>query len=122
MNKPLNVDEYIAGFPLPVQKRLNTLRDAVIKTAPDAQEVISYGMPAYKQNGMLLYFAAHKNHIGFYPMGSGIEAFKEEITEYKSAKGSVQFPMDKPLPLALIKRIVKFRVEKNKEKLKSKQR
>jgi len=122
MNKPLNVDEYIAGFPLPVQKRLNTLRDAVIKTAPDAQEVISYGMPAYKQNGMLLYFAAHKNHIGLYPMGSGIEAFKEEITEYKSAKGSVQFPMDKPLPLALIKRIVKFRVEKNKEKLKSKQR
>ncbi len=117
MNKPLNVDEYIAGFPLPVQTRLNTLRAAVIKAASDAQEVISYGMPAYKQNGMLLYFAAHNNHIGFYPMGSGIEAFKEEISSYKSAKGSVQFPLDKPLPVALIKRIVKFRVEKNKEKL-----
>ena len=117
MNKPLNVDEYVAGFPLPVQMLLNTLRATVIKAAPEANEVISYGMPAYKQNGMLLYFAAHKNHIGLYPMGSGIEAFKEEISCYKSAKGSVQFPMDKPLPMALIKRIVKFRVEKNKEKL-----
>ncbi len=120
MNKPASVDEYIAGFPEPVQKLLNTMRVTIMKAAPEAEEVISYSMPAYKQNGMLLYFAGYKNHIGFYPTGSGIEAFKEEISCYKNAKGSVQFPLDKPLPLSLIKRMVQYKVEKNKEKLKKK--
>jgi len=120
MNKPTSVDEYIAAFPETVQNLLHTLRATIINTAPEAEEVISYSMPAYKQNGMLLFFAAFKNHIGFYPMSSGIEAFKEEISCYKNAKGSVQFPLDKPLPLSLIKRIVIFRVENNKEKLKKK--
>jgi len=114
MNKPVSVDEYIAGFPGPIQNLLNTLRATIIKAAPEAEEVISYSMPAYKQNGILVYFAAFKNHIGFYPTASGIEAFKEKISGYKSAKGSVQFPLDKPLPLSLIKKIVQYRVAMNK--------
>ena len=120
MDKPINVTEYIAGFPQPVQVLLSSVRETIIKAAPEAQEVISYGMPAYKQHGMLVYFAAHTKHIGFYPMASGIEAFKEELSKYKGAKGSVQFPFDKPLPLSLIKKMVQFRVKTNLEKQKMK--
>lgn len=118
MNKtaPANVDAYIKQFPPEVQAMLQKLRAAIKAAAPMAEEVISYQMPAYTYNGMLVYFAAYKNHIGFYPTGSGIEAFKKELSVYKGSKGAVQFPLDKPLPLALIKQIVKFRVLMNLEK------
>ena len=113
MKKPTNIDEYISGFPKETQKILEQLRATIKKTAPNAEEVISYAIPAFKLNGMLVWFAAYSNHIGFYPRGSGIEAFKKELSIYKSAKGSVQFPLDKALPWALITKIVKFRVAEN---------
>ena len=115
-----NVDEYISMFPTNIQKSLNELRATIKEAAPNAEEVISYRMPAYKYHGMLVYFAAFKNHIGFYPRVSGIEAFKKELSIYKGAKGSVQFPIKEPLPLQLISRIVKFRVAENLEILKKK--
>ena len=92
------------------------MRATIKKAAPKAEEVISYSMPAFKLNGMLCWYAAFKNHIGFYPRVSGIETFKKDIEKYKWAKGSVQFPMDKPLPLALVTKIVKFRVKENAAK------
>jgi uncharacterized protein YdhG (YjbR/CyaY superfamily) len=107
------VDIYIAGFPEETQKQLKQLRATIRKAAPEAEEVISYRMPAYKLQRILVYFAGHKNHIGFYPGVSGISAFKEELSEYKGARGSVQFPIGKPLPLRLISQIVKFRVIEN---------
>lgn len=116
------VDLYIAGFPKEVQKSLERLRATIIKAAPAAEETISYQMPAYKFNGMLVYFAGYKNHIGFYPGASGIKAFTKEIAGYKNAKGSVQFPIDKPLPLDLVSKIVKFRVKENIEKAKAKKK
>lgn len=116
MAKANNVSEYIAGFPKNVQEVLEKLRATIKKAAPEAEEVISYGMPAFKLNGMLVFFAAHKNHIGFYPTPSGIEAFKKELAAYEGAKGSVQFPVEKPLPFDLITKIVKFRVKENLEK------
>ena len=112
-NKPNNIDEYIARFPADVHEKLEQLRHTVIKAAPNANETISYGMPAFTLNGILVWFAAHSKHIGFYPRASGIEAFKKELSIYKNAKGSVQFPFDKPLPLKLITQIVKFRVAEN---------
>lgn len=120
MNKPKDIDEYILSFPDNIQKILQLLRTAIRESAPDAEEVISYGMPAYRQSGILVYFAAYKSHIGFYPTSNGIEAFKKEIAAYKWAKGSVQFPLDKPLPLGLITEIVKFRVIINSLKAKEK--
>ncbi|HEY9259628.1 iron chaperone [Chitinophaga sp.] len=105
------VDEYIAGFLPDIQQLLEQVRATVKKSAPAATETISYGMPAYKQNGVLVYFAAFKNHIGFYPTPSGTEEFKAELAKYKSGKGSVQFPIDQPMPLALIAKLVKFRVK-----------
>ena len=114
------IDEYIATFPQDVQKILQGLRKAIKAAAPDAEERISYQMPAFSLNGNLVYFAAYKNHIGFYPTASGIEAFKKDLAEYKSAKGSVQFPINKPLPLPLIAKIVKFRVAENARKGKRK--
>jgi uncharacterized protein YdhG (YjbR/CyaY superfamily)/uncharacterized protein YndB with AHSA1/START domain len=119
---PENVNKYISGYPVNVKKRLNAMRAAIKKAAPDAEEKISYGMPAYTYKGMLLYFAAHKNHIGLYPMKSAIETFKEELKTYKCSKGTVQFPHDKPLPFNLITRIIKFRVNDNlvKAELKAK--
>jgi len=111
-----NIDAYIAGFPRGTQKLLEQLRATIKKAAPLAEEVISYGMPAFKLNGMLVWFAAHTKHIGFYPRISGIAAFKKELSIYKVAKGSVQFPLDKPLPLGLITKIVKFRVKENLER------
>ncbi len=120
MKKPIGIDEYISGFPKETQKGLEQLRVTIKGVAPQADEVISYGMPAFKLNGMLVCFAAYTNHIGFYPTPSGIEAFKKELSIYKGAKGSVQFPLDQPLPLKLITKIVKFRVTENLQKAKTK--
>lgn len=111
-----NVDAYIKQFPPEVQAMLQQLRAAIKSAAPKAEELISYMMPAYKYHGVLVYFGGYKNHIGFYPTGSGIEAFKKELSVYKGSKGAVQFPLDKPLPVALIKQIVKYRVQMNLEK------
>ena len=110
------VDEYIKAFSGATQKILQQVRKTIKEAAPKAEEVISYNMPAYKQDGMLVFFAAYDKHIGFYPTPGGIAAFKKELSVYKSAKGSVQFPVDEPMPLALITKIVKFRVKENMEK------
>jgi uncharacterized protein YdhG (YjbR/CyaY superfamily) len=118
MKKPANIDEYIASFDATTQTLLEQFRGVVKLVAPEATEAISYGIPAFKQNGMLVWFAAHTNHIGFYPRASAIERFKKELSVYKGAKGSVQFPMDKPLPLELIKQIVQFRLTENMQKVK----
>ncbi len=115
-----DIDSYIATFPADVQEQLEQVRNAIQSSAPKAEEVISYNMPAFKYHGMLVYFAGYKQHIGFYPTASGIAAFKDELSKYKNAKGSVQFPLDKPMPLALIKKMVKFRVKENTEKAASK--
>ena len=114
-NKPGNVDEYIAQFPLETQAVLNEIRAIIRKAAPKATEIISYGMPAYKMNHVLVYFAAYKKHIGFYPTGKGIEAFKEEFGDFKWSKGAVQFPLDKPLPHKLITRIVTYKISIDQE-------
>ncbi|MCB0245662.1 MAG: DUF1801 domain-containing protein, partial [Anaerolineae bacterium] len=106
-------DEYISGFPSDVQVVLQTLRQTIHQAAPDAVEKISYGMPTFTLKGNLVHFGAFKTHIGFYPTPSGIEKFKDELAVYKGAKGSVQFPLDEPLPLDLVRRIVEFRVEEN---------
>ena len=111
-----SVGEYITAFSKETQKLLKELRATIIKTAPNAEEVISYQMPAYKYYGMLVYFAAYKNHIGFYPGVSSIEKFKKEIAVFKSAKGSVQFPLDKPLPLQLVTEMVAFKLKENLNK------
>lgn len=116
MKKAISVDEYISWFPASTQILLQQMRATINKAAPNAEEVISYAMPAYKQNGILVYFAGYEKHIGFYPTGRGIEEFKSELSGYKSGKGSVQFPIDDPLPLKLIATIVKFRVLENDKK------
>ncbi len=115
MEKANNVDEYIAGFAPATQKALKQVRATIRATAPAAEEGISYGMPAYKHNGVLVYFGGFTNHIGFYPTPSGVEEFKDKLAKYKGAKGSVQFPLDQPMPLDLIADIVKFRLKKNNE-------
>jgi len=115
-----NFDDYLQRFSKDVQHRLQKIRLTVKKAAPQAKEKISYGIPAFTLNGMLVWFAAFKNHIGFYPRTSAIATFKKELSAYKGAKGSVQFPFDKPLPLPLIRRIVKFRVKENLSKAKKK--
>jgi len=117
---PNSIDEYIASFPEETQKILQELRAAIKAAAPGAQEKISYQMPAFAQKGILVYFAAWKNHIGFYPTSSGTQAFKQELSVYKSSKGSVKFPLDKPLPLDLISNIVRFRVAENLKKAEEK--
>jgi uncharacterized protein YdhG (YjbR/CyaY superfamily) len=109
------IDEYIRSFPKEVQKKLEIIRKLIRKLAPEAQEKISYQMPTFYLNGNLIHFAAFKNHIGLYPTSSGISAFQEELSRYKNAKGSVQFPLDEALPLDLIRRIVKYRIEKNRK-------
>jgi uncharacterized protein YdhG (YjbR/CyaY superfamily) len=114
------IDEYLANQPDVVRKKLETLRQTIRRAAPEAEEVISYRMPAYKYHGIVAYFAAFKNHIGFYPTASAVAAFKKELSGYKGAKGSVQFPSDKPLPLTLITKIIKYRVKENASKLNSK--
>ena len=114
MKKPKSVDEYISWFPEETQILLEQMRATIRSVAPEAEEVISYMMPGFKLNGMLVWFAGFKNHIGFYPRGSSaIIAFEKELANYKTSKGAIQFPKDKPLPIALIKRMVEFRVTQN---------
>ncbi|MBN1985278.1 MAG: DUF1801 domain-containing protein [Prolixibacteraceae bacterium] len=111
----LTVDDYISQFPEDVQKVLFRVRNTILKNAPKADESISYGMPAYKTFGKpLVYFAGYKNHVGFYATPTGHAEFAKELSQYKQGKGSVQFPLDKPIPFDLIARIVKFRVNENK--------
>jgi uncharacterized protein YdhG (YjbR/CyaY superfamily) len=114
--QPKTIDGYIAMFPKNVQDMLKKLRRVIGESAPGAEETISYGIPTFKLNGYLVHFAAYKNHIGFYPTSSGIEAFKKELLSYKWAKGSVQFPLDKPIPFDLVKKIVAYRVKENLSK------
>ncbi len=112
----LSIDEYIGSFPPDIRERLNAMRTAIRQVAAGALEKISYQMPAFYLNGNLVYFAAYARHIGFYPTPSGIGRFQKELAKYKNAKGSVQFPLTEPLPIALIQRIVKYRVEENLRK------
>jgi uncharacterized protein YdhG (YjbR/CyaY superfamily) len=111
-----DIDTYIATFPADIQNILQELRKAIRAATPESAEKISYGMPTFYFKGNLVHFAAFKNHIGFYPAPSGIEAFKDELAKYKSSKGAVQFPISEALPLDLISKIVAFRVRENKDK------
>jgi uncharacterized protein YdhG (YjbR/CyaY superfamily) len=115
-----SIDEYIATFPEEIQKILEEIRATIKAAAPDAEEKISYQMPTFALKGNLVHFAAFKNHIGFYPVPTGIEKFKKELSVYEGAKGSVQFPLDKPIPYELISKIVKFRVKENLKKAETK--
>lgn len=117
-----SIDEYIAAFPEPVQKILQELRATIRSAAPAAEERIAYQMPTFSLEGNLVHFAAYKHHIGFYPAPEGIRAFQQELAGYKGAKGSVQFPIDQPLPLELIAKIVRFRAAENLEKAAQKNR
>ena len=108
-----SIDDYIESFPEDIRERLAAMRTAIRRVAPGAQEKISYQMPTFYLNGNLVHFAAYAKHIGFYPTPSGIAKFKKELSKYKNAKGSVQFPLEEPLPIGLIQRIVKYRVEEN---------
>ena len=118
--KPASINEYIASFPEDVQKVLEQVRETISQAAPEASETINYGIPTFTLNGNLVHFAAFKKHIGFYPAPRGIEEFKEELSAYKGAKGSVQFPLDKTIPFDLISRIVEFRVKEQRQKAASK--
>jgi len=113
-NRYDTIDEYIEAFPDNIRAVLKDIRHTVHTAAPGATEAIAYQMPTFRLHGNLVHFAAFKNHIGFFPTPSGIEAFKQEIAQYKWAKGSVQFPLAKPIPYDLIARIVKYRVEESK--------
>ncbi|MFC4098120.1 iron chaperone [Paenibacillus xanthanilyticus] len=112
---PDTIDAYIAGFAPDIRERLQALRNVIKEAAPDATEKISYRMPTFELHGNLVHFAAFANHIGFYPTPSGIAAFQEELSVYQGAKGSVQFPLDQPLPLDLVRAIVRYRVAENIE-------
>jgi uncharacterized protein YdhG (YjbR/CyaY superfamily) len=120
MEGATTIDGYIANFPKETQEHLKQIRDAVRKLVPDAKEDIKYGIPTFVLNGNLLHFAGFDHHIGFYPTPNGLASFKKELAPYKQGKGSVQFPLDKPMPMALITRIVKYRVKENLEKGKKK--
>jgi uncharacterized protein YdhG (YjbR/CyaY superfamily) len=117
---PQTIDEYIAGFPAEIQAILQQIRAIIRQAAPDAQETIKYAMPTFTLHGNLVHFAAFKKHIGFYPVPTGIEKFKEELSAYPTAKGSVQFPLDQPIPYELIGKITRFRVEENVAKAQAK--
>jgi uncharacterized protein YdhG (YjbR/CyaY superfamily) len=118
----ITIDEYIAGFPKDIQQLLKTMRTTIQKAAPKAEEAIKYAMPTYVQDGNLVHFAAFKNHIGFYPAPDGITSFKKELAIYKTSKGAIQFPLDKPIPVGLVREIVKYRVKMNTEKAKIKKK
>jgi uncharacterized protein YdhG (YjbR/CyaY superfamily) len=117
---PRDIDEYIANFPTDTQAILQKIRQIIKTAAPDAQETINYQMPTFTLNGNLVHFAAFEKHIGFYPTPSGIEKFKKDIDPYKNAKGSVQFPLDQPIPYELIRKITEFRVQEQQVKGKKK--
>jgi uncharacterized protein YdhG (YjbR/CyaY superfamily) len=117
-----SIDEYIAGFPEEIQEKLQKVRQTVRQAAPEAKETIKYRMPTFELKGNLVHFAAYKQHIGFYPAPSGIENFQEELATYKSSKGAIQFPLEKPIPYGLIAEIVRFRVKENLQKAEAKKR
>lgn len=110
------IDEYHALFPVSTQELLTKMRSTIRRIAPEAEEVISYGMPAFKWHGLLVWYAGYKNHIGFYPSASPIEVFKKQLTKYKTSKGAIQFPIDQEIPVTLVEDIVRFRMEENLEK------
>jgi uncharacterized protein YdhG (YjbR/CyaY superfamily) len=111
-----SIDEYVAGFPAEIQRVLEEMRSLIRASAPTATETIRYAIPTFDLNGHLVHFAGYRSHIGFYPTASGIEAFKEELASYKKGRGSVQFPLDRPLPADLISRIVEFRVREKTDR------
>ena len=115
-----SVEEYIKQFPEDVQEKLNQIRSVILDAAKDAEETISYNMPAYKQNGVIVYFAGYKSHIGFYPTSKGVAAFAAELKEFKISKGTIQFPLDKKIPVSLVKKIVKHNLKANLSKSKKK--
>jgi len=110
------IDEYIAAFPAEIQAALQAVRSVIHETAPEAQEAMAYGIPTFKLNGNLVHFGGFKKHIGFYPAPSGIEKFKEELAAYPGSKGAIQFPLDRPIPFDLIRRVVRFRMQENLSK------
>ncbi len=114
------VDEYISAFPASTKAILKELRKTIKQAAPQAEELISYNIPAFTLHGRLVYYAAYKKHIGLYPISSAIKAFQKELSDYKTSKGAIQFPLDRPIPFGLITKIVKFRVKENLEKAKTK--
>ncbi len=116
------IDAYIATFPASTQALLQQMRSTIAKAAPKADEAISYGMPTFKLQGNLVHFAGYKNHIGFYPAPSGIVNFAEDLKKYQTSKGAIQFPIDEKLPLALVTKIVKFRVKENLAKAAAKKK
>ena len=111
-----SVDQYIATFPASTKKILKEMRMTIKEAAPDAEEVISYNMPAFKQQGILVYYAGYGKHIGFYPVSSAITAFKKDLSDFELSKGTVRFPLDRPIPFDLVTKIVKFRVAENLKK------
>lgn len=115
---PRDVNDYIARYPPDIQKLLNQVRATIRRAAPKAEETIKYAMPTYVLNGNLVYFAAFKKHIGFYPVPKGDEVFQKELSGYKQGKGSIQFPIDQPMPLLLIRKMVKLRIMENAERAK----
>ena len=117
---PKTIDEYIAGFPHEVQEILEKIRKTIRTAAPDAEETIKYRMPTFTLKGNLVHFAAFRKHVGFYPVPTGIEGFRNELSVYEGGKGSVKFPLDKPIPLDLIGKIVEFRVKENLERAEAK--
>ena len=121
-HQPADIDGYISQFPANVQAVLRDVRAAIRRVAPDAEETISYRMPAFKQHGILVYFAAWKSHIGLYPPTSGDEAVEKAVAQYAGPKGNLQFPLAEPMPLALIERIVKLRVRQDSEKAETKRK
>jgi len=116
------VDEYLSAFPASTKKILQEVRKTIKQAAPNAEELISYNIPAFKLNGMLVFYAAYEKHIGFYPTSSGIKVFQDELTNYKTSKGAIQFPIDEPIPRGLITKIVRYRVKENLEKEKTKKK
>ena len=114
-SSPKTIDEYIKGYPKNIQKLLNGIRHTIKKAAPEATEKISYQIPTFYLNGNLVHFAAFRDHISFFPTSAGVEAFKDELSEYKTAKGTIQFPLDKPIPLDLITSITEYRVSQVKK-------
>ena len=119
-NKFKTVDQYLSAFPSSTKVLLKKIRETVKEVAPQAEELISYNMPGFRWNGMLVWYAAYKQHIGFYPTPSAIKTFAQELSQFKTSKGAIQFPIDKPIPASLVKKIVKFRMKQNLDKLKAK--
>jgi uncharacterized protein YdhG (YjbR/CyaY superfamily) len=119
-NKPETIDQYIAQFPMPIQDLMQELRSVIASVAPESIEKISWNMPTFYFHGNLVHFAAFKKHIGFFPTSSGIKAFEHELGDFNFSKGTIQFPYEKPLPLELVKKIVRFRMEENLQRIKSK--